>query len=275
MRVVVAGVVCLVGGCFAKPGFGNGQPPTPDVRLISKAFANSFDHLPHLASSPGMTGTTWEISAAGVEPNDLLLLIGNVDNGSDNVWGGLATLGFTQLVQQFYNGGDGQTFVAAWKIATASEPATYSGTFGDGIASAAATIALVGITDYDDALTSPVTDSIAAVEPGFAGTMPSTATSPGVTTRASDSLLIWATGSDWLGSEGGSNTFDAPAGFTSLVTLGDRGNNQFDWSSEQIAYRVQPAAGASGEIHGTLTGTVPGTPWDMVLVVPPDMQHAL
>jgi hypothetical protein len=277
MRVVAVALACVATGCFSKPGFHDVAPDAPndsppEARLISKAYANSYNAMPHLASSAGMTMMTWEISTGDTHPNELVVFLANVDNGSDGVWLGLDTLGFTQLVQRFYNAGDGQTYVAAWKIATASEPTKYSGTFGQDISSAAATITLIGVTGYDAARVSPIGDEVDSVEPGTTGTMPSTATSPGVTTIEPDSLLIWATGSDWLPPGGGSNTFVAPNGFTSLVTLGDRGNDQFDWTSQQVAYHVQSEVGSTGPISGVLNGTKKGTPWNVLLVVPPARQ---
>ncbi len=137
------------------------------------------------------------------------------------------------------------------------------------IHSAATTIALLAVTGYDRARQKPIADSVYAIELGTTGTMPSTATSPGVATTVLDTLVVWATGSDWLGTSGGSNTFTAPSGFTSLVTLGDHGNMMFDWTSEQIAYQVKAQPGMTGQIQGTLTGTGRGTPWDVVLAIPP------
>ncbi len=281
MRAIVGVLALAAGGCFSKPGFNGpgsdgGDGPdaddshAPHLRLISTAYAGSHEGNPVVRSSLGMTATTWEITAGGIADGDLLLFIANVDNGdnSNSIWRGLDTLGFSQLVQNFYNGGDGQTFIVDWKIA-AGEPGKYTGTFGNGVSSAAATIMLLAVTGYDPARMTPIADSIYANEPGMTGTMPSTATSPGVTTTVADTLLVWATGSDWLSAVGGSNTFTAPTGFTSLMTLGDHGNPMFDWTSEQIAYHVQTQPGFTGQIQGTLTGTVAGTPWDVVLAIPP------
>jgi hypothetical protein len=281
MRASVALLALVATGCFAKPGFsgsaddangdddGGSTGHAPKLRLINTAYASSYDHPPVSRSTPGMTGTTWEIETNGIVDGDLVLFIANVDNGSNGVWQGLDTQEFTQLVQLFYPGDDGQTFIVAWRIAGPSEPATYTGGFGQDIHSAATTIALLAVTGYDRGRERPIEDSMYAVEPGATGTRPSPSTSPGVTTTVPDTLLVWGTGSDWYSPSGGANTFTAPTGFTSLVTLGDRGNMMFDWTSEQIAYRVQATPGATGPIQGTLSGTVPGLPWNVVLAIPP------
>ncbi len=109
MRARVALIAVVATGCFAKPGFGGSADDAngdgggdtghaPKLRMINTAYASTYDLTPLLRSSPGMTGTTWEIATSGIQAGDLVLFIANVDNGSNGVWQGLDTLGFTQLV---------------------------------------------------------------------------------------------------------------------------------------------------------------------------------
>ncbi|CAN5922045.1 hypothetical protein BH11MYX3_BH11MYX3_45130 [soil metagenome] len=92
MRASVALLAVVATGCFAKPGFGGAADDAsaddghaPKLRLINTAYAASYDVQPAIRSSPGMSGTTWEISTSGIRDGDLVLFIANVDNGSNRV----------------------------------------------------------------------------------------------------------------------------------------------------------------------------------------------
>jgi hypothetical protein len=262
VRAACVLIAILAAGCLSKPGFAEDWRPPPVPRFISKAYAGTQGQGTSVGS-PGMSLDGYQISTAGIEDGDLVLFIANVDNGSDSVWPDPVAPGFTQLYQSFYNGGDGQTYVVDWKIAD-HEPATYAGQYGQGKGSSAATIALIAVTGYLDA--APINASAAANELGQEGAAPATATSDGVNTSVPNTTLIWAYGSDWLGSPG-NNTFAPPAGFTELVAFGDHGGNGWDWTSQEVSYRANPSSGPTGTISGTLMGSQKSTPWEVLIAI--------
>lgn len=235
--------------------------PTLAARLINNAYycTNGVNTY----ASAGMTHDAFQLSTSGVVNGDLVLVIGNVDNGSNSVWPVPIFSGFTELAQQYF-GSDGQTYVLSWKIAN-NEPATYTATYGSGAGSSCATISLIAVSGANPA--APINvfiNEYNAASPQD----PVIAASSGVTTTVANTLLIYAAGSDWL-SQTGSSTYVLPTGFTQLTAFGDHGNSQWEWTSQMIGYKPQPAIGATGPISGTMDSTINGMPWSAVIAVAP------
>jgi hypothetical protein len=215
-----------------------------------------------------MSKLGYAIPTAGIVDGDLIVFVGNVDNGAQGFF--KLPTGFTEITQHFY-GQDGQTYVVGYKVATA-EPALLTGMYQGGIgSSAAATLSLIAITGYDAA--NPIefalkTDHQTATDPADIG-------SPGITTTAANSLLLYAAGADWTPNDG-KNTFDPPSGFTTLTAIGDR-DTHWDWTCQGIAYKVQAEAGPTGPIADTLTGLnfsngtthIPGGGWSVLVAIAP------
>jgi hypothetical protein len=231
--------------------------PTPVPRLIATADYSSA------GSTAGMSASGFSISTAGVVNGDLLLFIANVDNGDNNNWPNPIATGWHQLAQHRF-GSDGQTYVIDYKIAN-NEPATVAGSYGVGIGSSAAVIALIAVSGADQ--TNPI-NAFLANDGNTTSSMPTVATSPGVTTTVSNCLIVYAAGADWLGF-GSSNTFSLPAGMSSLMAMGDHGNNMWDWTSQMVGWTAQLNPGATGSFTGTLTSSTPGIPWTAVIAVAP------
>jgi hypothetical protein len=238
------------------------RPPSPVARLISTSYRANDS----LKSPSGMSQTGYAINTTGVVDGDLLLIIANVDNGSSSVWPTPMAPGFAQLAEVFF-GSDGQTYVVQWKIAS-SEPAQYTGSYGSGVGSSAAVIALIAVSNVNPV--TPINTFLNTNGPseGDGGQSPVIATTPGVTTTVPGCAIIYAAGADWLGG-GGSNSFTLPSGFTSLAQLGDHGDSNWEWTSEMVGWSVQPGAGPTGTIAGTLNSSVKGIPWTAVIAVAP------
>lgn len=278
MRLVALAVVLT--GCISIPPFhgasdaGSDAAAMPDapagplaVRWIRNAYRDGGADTT-ATGSPMMSSAGYGIQTSGIVDGDLVLFIGNVDNGAAGFWH-LPT-GFTQIVQNYY-GQDGQTYVVGWKIA-AGEPIYYTGTYTMGVSSsAAATISLLAVTGYAPALpieTYQQTDHQAATDPADVG-------SAGITTTADNSLLIFAAGADWTPNNG-MNMFQAPSDFQVLTEIGDR-QTHWDWTSQALAYKYQAQAGPSGPLTSTLTATsypdgathIPGGGWSVLFAIAP------
>lgn len=245
-------------------------PPPPDLRSgppVARLISNSFytDWNGNTFELPAnMSHDAFEVSTAGVVNGELLLIIANVDNGSSTLWPNPIAPGFTQLVQSFY-GNDGQTYVVAWKIAN-NEPATYTGTYGNGKGSSSATMTLIAVSGANQ--TAPINYFYQQYATG-SNVNPVPANNPGVTTTVDDCLLIYAAGVDWVGAVN-SNTFTQPSGFTQLAALGDRGDNTWDWTSQMVGQKPHPTKGPTGAINGTLTSaSSSGLGWSVVVAVAP------
>ncbi len=267
LRWSLVALAAVAPGCLLKPdrvslesdaGIDGATMTTMVPRLISKAYFSA----PGGMSPAGMSASGFEILTSGIADGDLVLFIANIDNGSTTVWPTPIAQGFHQIAQEFF-GSDGQTYVASWKIAD-HEPDKYAGGYGAGRGSSAATITLLAIAGADPI--QPI--NTFASEFATAARMPTVATSTGVETTVPNTTLIYAAGADWLG-EAGSNTVTVPDGFTKLAAFGDKGGMSWDWTSQMVAYRAQPAAGLSGPITGTLLGSVMGMGWTVVLAIAP------
>ncbi len=100
-----------------------------------------------------MTETGWSLDATGVQPGELLLIIGNLDNGWELVYGDPIDTGWTTIGQKFIQP-DGQTLIVASKVAGAAEPQAYAGTYSlndaiDHRTTGASAMALVAVTGAD------------------------------------------------------------------------------------------------------------------------------
>ncbi|MCX5747283.1 MAG: hypothetical protein NT062_32855 [Proteobacteria bacterium] len=243
---------------------------TPLARLIGNAYRDQD------MSGQGTVMMTYDgygISTAGIAAGDLVLFIANIDNGNDKIWS--LPFGFTQLAQHFY-GADGQTYFAAWKIATAGEPTFYAGTYDKttGVTSAAATISLIAISGADpDAPIDPAS-GVLRTDSSLA-TSPVDVSSSGVVATVDHSLIVMAAGADWTPYDG-TNTFEPPTGFTTLTQIADE-NTHWHWTSQAIATKAQAAKGPTGPLTATLTGhpfaapsmAGPGAGWSVVIAVAP------
>lgn len=272
------GVAFLVAAC-GRVGFddqvasGDGalEPDAPlgapVARVVSQAYWTNWFGTE--IGTPGTNFDGYSLPTAGVVDGELLLIIACIDNGSDTVWPTPLGPGFRQTFQRFW-GNDGQTCAIDWKIAD-NEPAAYTGTYGPGIVSASSLLVLVAIPGADPVL--PFEGSVDLTGSGT-GTNPVQAMSPGVTTTVPNSLVLYATGSDWECFEVTDVTFTVPTDFTQLFVASDRGNTATkDWTTFQIATRYMPTPGPTGTITNTETSTGTAdclaTPWTSALVIRP------
>jgi hypothetical protein len=234
----------------------------PTARVATTSFWTDWFGMTF--GTPGMSKTGYEISTAGVVDGELLLIVACIDNGSDTVWPDPLGPGYTQIHQQRW-GSDGQTCAINWKIA-ASEPATYTGTYGPGIVSGSAVIALVAIRN---ASSIGETNFIPAIGTSM---NPVVQVSSGVTTTQPDALVLYISIADWECFEVTDVTITTPTGFSRLFISTDRGEGATkDWTIFEIAQRDMPAPGPTGTIMNTATST--GTaackalPWTGTLVI--------
>jgi len=240
----------------------DGGVVTPVPRLIAQAWYSDFSGTTY-ASTVGMTKTQFEVPTAGIVDGDLVVFIANIDNGSNTLWPDPIAPGFTQIAQAYY-GSDGQTFVAAYKIAH-NEPPKYTGTYGQGNGSGSSVITLIAVSGANSA--KPVDNSLASFS-SAPGMTPVDGGSTGFVTTAANCTLLLAGGVDWLGA-GGTNTFTLPGGFTSLSQLGDHGTAAWDWTSQQVSWSTQPLAGATGAVHWSAMGSQNGQSWTVLIAVAP------
>lgn len=62
------------------------------------------------------------------------------------------------------------------------------------------------------------------------------------------------------------------ASFISMLSMGDKGNNDFEWSDLSISYRNYVSAGSTGALTTqleTTAGTVPGLGWSVSIAIQP------
>ena len=274
---MVAVVASIAPGCFVKPDRDHGVvtdappsaidasgPPPMIPRVIDKAYYHVMGGTP--GGSPGMSSDGFTVKTTGIVDGDLVLFIGSIDNGNPTKWPNPIAAGFVQLDQSFF-GSDGQTAVAAWKIAH-GEPPTYTNVYGISSSSATATITLLAISGIDP--TTPINDFVPDSPPAMTlDVMPTPGVSSGVTPTVGDCTLVYASAADWFTSNGGSNTVEVPTGFTSLAKFGDRGDNSWDYTSEQVAYRALVPSGATGPVVGSLDGTATATAWTALIAIAP------
>jgi hypothetical protein len=238
------------------------QPPVP--RLIYSAYFTDWGGTTY-RSNAGMSRSTYRVSTAGVVNGDLLIVAGTIDSFSSPVWPNPIFPGFTQLAQTYY-GDDGETYIIAWKIAN-NEPATYSGIYPSGTASASTCLTLIAVSGAHQ--TSPI-NATKITNGGSTNISPVTGNSTGVTTTVANTTLIYVQGVDWQYSPG-TATFTTPTGFTNILQIGDKGNSSWEWGSQQIAYKFHSAIGATGAISGgqQFSSTSGGSSWTAILAIAP------
>jgi hypothetical protein len=231
--------------CPSQVTVSNCAAPTP--RLISTSHYSDWSGTTY-KSPATMSRTNWEISTSGVVNGDLLIVVANIDNGSNTLWPNPFATGFTQLYQKFY-GNDGQTLQISYKIAN-NEPASYSGTYVTPSVSYSSVISLIAISGANQM--TPIHTSNIDHATGANKSSPITATSTGVTTTVPNCTLVFVSSIDWMETIA-TSSFTTPAGFTPLVQTGDRGTSTWDWTSTQIYFKKTTASGASGSISSVET----------------------
>ena len=218
-----------------------------------------------------MSQQGYAISTTGIADGDLVLFIANIDNGTNDTW--QLPAGFTQLYQAFYNGGDGQTFVAGYKIVDSAtgEGLSYVEPYGTGVASGCAVVMVLAVTGYDR--TQPFDNTTMTY--GVTADNPVVLRGQLTTTIANDRLIL-AGGADWLSGKGsnaqnGNTTFDPPSGYDLVDGIADSGGFGFTWTSQLVATRVAATPGNTGaeDAHMLSTPTITGTPWTVELAIAP------
>jgi hypothetical protein len=230
-------------------------------RLIANAYFSNYTSTTYKSS--GMSQGGYAIDTAGIVDGDLVFFIGSIDNGSNMIWPNPIAPGFTQIGQAYF-GNDGQTFVVQYKIAN-NEPAQYSGAYGQGNGSGSATISLIAVSGV---AANPINNTMVSFDPSTVTMTPVIGQSTGVTTTVPGCAILYMSGADWYNTPG-MNTFTPPSGYTPLAQIGDHGNNMWDWTSQQVAYTIQPTAGPTGTISGTMLGTFQGNAWTVIVAVAP------
>jgi hypothetical protein len=290
-RTCVVGASLWIAACFSKPsepnpGAGSDagrdsnaivdvpHGAVPVVRFFRDAwFSDSSPNCVHGGSavaSPGMTYVGFSIDATGVQPGEVLLLVGTIDNGNNMVWG--MPDGFIPLEEQFY-GTDNETMVVAWKVAGSNEPPVYSGIYqgSSDICSAAAAISLIAVDGADPSQPDSTHDEFEGIS------SPTNGTSGGLTTTVDHTLLIWASGADWDQYQGTVNTFAAPSGYTMVTAFGDHGDQTmadqlaWDWTSQMIASHEVPTPTNKSAVTGTFypNGGAPASSCTFMIALKP------
>ena len=91
---------------------------------------------------------------------------------------------------------------------------------------------------------------------------------PEATVHTPGEALIFFMGADWS-QLGGSHTATPPSGFVPVTDFGDHGNQDWDWTSMQVAWGYQADTGPTGVVMGSLSGTRTGAPWALLITVAP------
>lgn len=264
MRSAVLAGWILLSGCVSIPAFSGGNPDgggsgsgsgdapaSPfQARVVGQGYRNSGEDA-DAVGSPSMSKGGYAVGTGNVAPGELELIAINVDNGDTTSNFIHLPAGFTKLAEAELGMGETQTYAVGWKLAGASEPATYTGTYqAPNNTSGAATVLLVAIGGVGDA---PIEMAFANDSALTAPSDPAQLVSPGVPTQGPGRMIVWIGGTNWA-VQGGVSTFTPPVGHTVVGELDDRTNHLFDWSSEAVTTAIQPAAGPSGMLLGTFSG---------------------
>lgn len=280
----------LMGGCFSEPGRPSGvrdgggddgdggsgsdadaplgQFPTAKV-LATAYYSSSTNH------STGMSATNWELDAdlSMIHNGQLLVIFGNVDNGSTTVYSAPLAPGFQYERRDHYNEPDAQSVVFAARFANNETSGMFKGTYGSGIGSAAAAMALIAVDGVDpstDLATLPLLFGHSAT--GVPGTKPVVDTVQ-LTTNKPNSLVLYGMGLDWSPTNGGDATFTPPSGTTPLVELTDHGGASvsYDWSTLMVVSKTVAAAETVVSLTASMDSTEPalqGGPWHAMVAIP-------
>ena len=266
--------LALLSGCFIKPNRvdpgdggggddGNGSGihdaavdarPNPMFKPTVVANVHYSD-----TSATGSNGAGFyyiPVPPNSIHEGDLLLIIGNVDNGPQ--WN-LPDASWHQERNVFF-GGDGQTFVVFSKTATATEPDHYAQNIM-AVSSGAFTATLLDIPKAGAFVVQHRTASTSE--------NPVHNTADPVTISAPNTMVIFAAGADWLSS---TNTFSTapPTDYTPLASFGDRDNQDFWWTTQQIAYAYYPTPQTTPTLTGTSTSqNISGQSWAVTIAIEP------
>lgn len=267
--------VALLTGCFIKPNRvdpgdgGNGGGSDGGGSGFRDAGLDAYvpEFAPRVianinysdSSATGSNGQGYYYFAVppnSIHEGDLLLIIGNVDNGPQ--WN-LPDASWHQERNVFF-GGDGQTFVVFSKIATATEPDHYGGPIM-AVSSGAFTATLLDI---------PKAGAIALQHrTASTGENPVHNIADPVTITIPNTLVIFAANTNWLSS---TSTFSTtpPDGYTPLASFGDKDNQDFWWTTQQVAYAYYATAQTTPTLTGTTTsGNIVGESWALTIAIQP------
>lgn len=267
--------LALLSGCFIKPnrvdpgdgggggddGNGSGKHDAAVDAPVNPTFKPNVVANVHYSdtSATGSNGQGFyyiAVPANSIHQGDLLLIIGNVDNNP--VWN-LPDSSWHQERSVFF-GNDGQTFVVFSKFATSSEPDHYGGNIM-AVQSGAFTATLLDI---------PKAGAIALQHrTASTGENPVHNIADPVTITVPNTMVIFAAGADWLAS---TNSFSTtpPDGYTPLASFGDTDNQDFWWTTQQIAYAYYATAQTTPTLTGTTTSNnIAGQSWALTIAIEP------
>ena len=203
----------------------------------------------HYALSTGSSSSV-TVTNTPSSAGDLLLLIVSTDNAPVTFsW----PSGFTDIGAGPINDAgstDGQTMAIAYKIATSTEPTTYTlGVSGGSQSSAETLLHITGASVSSPIDTYGYTTNTAGttVPPALA------VSSPSITPTTNNDLILWAVTGD--SNQTGSYTYTDPSGMTQVGTT----NNNGVWSSVEVAQSSQTTATATGVLSGTVYIATSGT----------------
>lgn len=180
----------------------------------------------------------------GIVANDLLVWVISNDSSNGYIqW----PAGWTPVTRESTHAGDSAHISAAYKFATASEPATYTANMQDGAASLSQMVAYRGVDT-----TSPIADATTGhnnTNTASPWTTPALSVSP----MDSNSLLVYIASVDPNSSGSmvsSPNPYTSPSGFTSRSYAWES-----TWNTFEISDKVQASAGPSPSYSATVTGS--------------------
>lgn len=276
-------LVCfaLLAGCFIKPNRvdpgGGGDDDggnhvfldahvdtlPPDPQFVPSVVVNA--HYSDTQATPMNTAGHYYLAVPpnAIHEGDLLLIVGNVDNGPqwqkpDASW---------QQQRNVFFGNDGQTFVVFTKVATAAEPDHYEGAIFS-VSSGACTVSLLAVPKAGN-FTVQHRFAPQCGSAGGCGENPVHQLADPVTTNVANTMVIYAAGADWLDQ---TDTFATtpPDGFAPLASFGDKDNQDFWWTNQQIAYKIYDVPQTTPLLMGsTATGSTNGQSWALTIAIEP------
>jgi len=194
--------------------------------ILTEANTGGAGSITYRANASAQSQNSLTITKpTGTVQNDVMIANIYVVGTDPNI---TAPSGWTLVLDTF----DGTTarLSTYYKVAGASEPASYQWTFGG------ATMAEGGIITFYGVITTNPVD----VYGGQANAASTSYTAPSVTTTVSNAMLVAAFGAK---AGGGSNTVTPPPGMTECYDIGQDNNGK---SCTEAATVAQASAGASG-----------------------------